>query len=255
MNQRSQTQKILTHLSGGIGGLAGGHSSVKKPFSKERDDFSKGVLVTFAANPQPMKQTLETLRSWKKTGCSFDIAFSANAEALTNTTEILKLLQPIRQVSRNIQALKDYRIEDLSAIVALNMTHNSASKLSQGIQDGLIPILLWHGLWKGIPVYMDFSALRTYHGEPTANPALRHMTEASIHQLKTMGVMDLNTDQQPQNNGFTSTQKPLNSKVWTEKDVLAMPSGSTVEVGKGTILTALAREAAKAKSITLQHLK
>ncbi|SFI02400.1 hypothetical protein SAMN05192551_105170 [Tindallia magadiensis] len=251
MNQRSQTHRILSHLSGGIGGLHHPKTTIQKPSYQDQSQLSSRVLVTFTANPQPAAKTQQILDSWKKEGCRFDVAFSSNAEALSNTKEILKKIQPVRTLSRNITELKDYPMDDLSAVLSLNMTHNTASKLTLGIQDGLIPILLWHALWKGIPVYMDFSALKSYHGEPTVNPMLAQMTEDTIQKLKKMGIAALETYQKKQENRILLPGKPVDSKVLTEKDILAMAPGTTIEIPAKTIVTALAKDTAKARSINV----
>lgn len=257
MNQSNQTRQILAHLSAQVGRLPGEKVSVNKPIT------GPSMLVLFAGNPIGLDETLYDLGMLKKGGWCFDVAFSSNSEALMSTDRIIGQLKPRLVIERNMNQLKIYNMEHLKCVIAPLITHNTARKLILGIQDGLIPNLLWQALWDSIPVYMNLASLRTYHGRPTGNPQLNHLMEGTIAELKKMGVKDMDRPSSLPSlellghNGLSVTGQVSeyaghadDKKIFTEKDILALSQSDTVlNLPHGSIVTPLARDTAVARGI------
>ncbi len=256
MNQSNQTRQILAHLSAQIGSLPGekvqGINSLKGP----------SMLVLFAGNPIGLDETLQDLTVLKNEGWCFDLAFSANAEALMNADRIVGQLKPRQIIGRDMNQLKMYNMGHLKCVIAPMITHNTARKLVMGIQDGLIPNLLWQALWDSIPVYMDMESLRTYHGRPTLNTHLNRFMEETITQLLKLGVKnmvrptELMTEGLRGNNNRPDTMVNggnagvVVKKIITEKDILSLPVNETVlNIPQGSIVTPLAKDTAVARGI------
>ncbi len=257
MNQSNQTRQILAHLSAQVGSLPGEKVPDRNP--------SKGpsMLVLFAGNPIGLNETLHDLAVLKKAGWCFDLAFSANAEALMNTDMIMSQLNPRQFIERDMNQLKRYTMGHLNCVIAPMITHNTARKLVMGIQDGLIPNLLWQALWDGIPVYMDMESLRTYHGRPTLNPHLNRFMEETISQLLKLGVKNMVRPTELMTEGLRENYTNKSDvmvgggnadrdikKVITEKDILALSlHESVLNIPQGSIVTPLARDTAVARGI------
>ena len=257
MNQSNQTRQILAHLSAQVGRLPGEKVSVNKPVT------GPSMLVLFAGNPIGLDETLYDLGMLKKDGWCFDVAFSSNSEALMNTDRIIGQLKPRIIIERNMNQLKMYNMEHLKCVIAPLITHNTARKLTLGIQDGLIPNLLWQALWDSIPVFMNMASLRTYHGRPTGNPQLNQLMEGTIADLKKLGVKDMDRPgslpsmellghKSVSSAGEMSefTGRTEYKKIITEKDILALSQSDTVlNLPQGSIVTPLARDTAVARGI------
>lgn len=247
MNQSNQTRQILAHLSAQVGSLPGdkaqGINSLKGP----------SMLVLFAGNPIGLDETLQDLTVLKNEGWCFDLAFSANAEALMNADRIVGQLKPRQIIGRDMNQLKMYKMGHLECVIAPMITHNTARKLVMGIQDGLIPNLLWQALWDSIPVYMDMESLRTYHGRPTLNTHLTQFMEETITQLLKLGVKNMVRPTELMTEGLRGNNKnsPDNmKKIITEKDILSLPVHETVlNILQGSIVTPLAKDTAVARGI------
>ncbi|MEN1759028.1 hypothetical protein [Anoxynatronum sibiricum] len=261
MNQRNQTKQILAHLSGQVGKLPGKETDVVRHPAWSHSLQEPRLLAVFAGNPIGLEQTIQTLTSWKKKGYTYDAAFSANAEALMESDAILRALQPVQVIHRNMQELKHYTLNHLSGVLVPQITHNTARKLVQGIQDGLVPNLLWQALWDGIPVYMNLESLNTYHGRPTQNQAMNRIMKQTISSLKEMGVREMNQFQGVKTERVAAgkdlpdvinrDQMAGAVQVITEKDVLTHAAGATLVVEAGAIVTPLARDTAVEKGIQL----
>lgn len=249
MSQSKQTRQILAHLSGQVGTLP----EKKQPASTQsRGPF---MLVLFAGNPIGLEETIQHLKRLKTEGWCFDFAFSSNAEALMNADRIIRQLQPEKVVGRNVKELSDYRMDHLTSVIVPLVTHNTARKVALGIQDGLLPNLLWQALWDGIPVYMNLDSLLTYHGRSTNNPAMNRMMASTIAELKAIGVNPLpsNTTSDPSGDqsAFLTAGSP-GTRVITEKDILGLASHEkALNIYGGVIVTPLARDAAVARGIKI----
>ncbi|SMP44376.1 hypothetical protein [Anoxynatronum buryatiense] len=261
MNQRNQTQQILAHLSGHVGKLPGKTTDAVLQPARSRSLQEPRLLAVFAGNPIGLEQAVQSLASWKKKGYTYDVAFSANAEALMQSDAILRALQPIQVIHRDMQELKHYTLNHLSGVLVPQITHNTARKLVQGIQDGLVPNLLWQALWDGIPVYLNLESLTTYHGRPTQNQAMNRIMKQTISSLKEMGVREMGQfsgDKTERVAAGKDSPDVINRdqmagavQVITEKDVLTHAAGATLMVEAAAIVTPLARDTAAARGVRL----
>ena len=259
MNQMNQTKQILAHLSGQVGTLPAEQVSQWRPLT------GPTMLVLFAGNPIGLDETLQDLDTLRQSGWCFDVAFSANSEALMNADKIVQRLKPRQIIGRDMNQLKLYNMGHLKCVIAPMITHNTARKLVMGIQDGLIPNLLWQALWDSIPVYMDMESLRTYHGRPTLNPHLNLLMEETIAQLMKLGVKNMARPSELMGTGLreNNVDKPDTmpgsgcngmemKKVITEKDIIALSQHEkALNIYQGTIVTPLARDTAVARGVKL----
>lgn len=260
MNQTSQTRRILAHLSGQIGSLPDRNTPGLM-------DNQSRILVVLSGNPIGYEETLKDLLLLKSKGWTFDLAFSANAEALMDSDKLIHQLSPINVIGRDMHQLKNYSMNHLKGVMAPLVTHNTARKLSLGIQDGLVPNLLWQALWDGIPVYMNLESLKTYHGRPTQNAQLVRLIDQTIIKLKEMGVSEIERPSEilkRYGNGLLkernltaqtadSHERSVKSVV-TEQDILSQAKDLSVyEIPAGAIVTPLARDTAAARGIRLNR--
>lgn len=256
MSQTKQTRQILAHLSGKIG-------SLPNEFSPAGSHSGRRLLVLFSGNPRGYEEVLKDLLKLKQGGWTFDLAFSANADALMNSGRLISQLSPVQLIGRDMQELKRYKLSHLSAVIAPLVTQNTARKLTLGIQDGLVPNLLWQALWDGIPVFMNLESLKTYHGRPTTNLAQVKLIQQTIDQLREMGVMEADRpldllhhreidslQQDTPSVQAESTCYPKAKVVITEQDIQSYDKTVTgIEISADTIVTPLARDTAAARGI------
>lgn len=259
MNQRNQTQQILAHLSGQVGPLPAREVAAANKEIQSPDTRGPRFLVVFAGNPIGLEGAVQQLISWRQKGCAYDVAFSANAEALMQPEAIVRSLKPVQVIHRSMKELEHYALGHLSGVLVPQITHNTARKLVQGIQDGLVPNLLWQALWDGIPVYMNLESLTTYHGRTTQNQALNRMMKTTINALQEMGIREWNQFKGIQGEVETSRRQMMADtisekrremvQVITEKDVLAHAAHKNLMIGATAIVTPLARDTAAARGI------
>ncbi|MDW7671456.1 MAG: hypothetical protein SCK57_01890 [Bacillota bacterium] len=259
MNQVNRTKQILAHLSGQIGSLPEPAKSAKSSQNGPR------LLIVFSGNPIGLDQVMMDLMECKKRGWIFDLAFSANAESLMDTDRIIRQLGAAQIIGRDMRDLKNYSMNHLTGVLAPLVTQNTARKLMMGIQDGLVPNLLWQALWDGIPVYMDLESLLTYHGRQTKNQHLARMMKQTMNTLLEMGVIMVkrpaeilvgNTDgikqQSNQLKPSSAADGTAQKSVITEQDILAHANGqNTLNIPTGAIVTPLAKDTAAAHGIRL----
>ena len=259
MNQVNQTKQILAHLSGQIGSLPEPTKSAKSLPNGPR------FLIVFSGNPIGLEQVMMDLMECKKRGWTFDLAFSANAESLMDADRIIRQLVPVQIIGRDMRELKNYSMNHLKGVLAPLVTQNTARKLMMGIQDGLVPNLLWQALWDGIPVYMDLESLLTYHGRQTKNQHLTRMMKHTMNTLLEMGVIMVKRPAEISGGNIDGIKQLSNQRkrssaadvmaqksVITEQDILAHANGQdTLNIPTGAIVTPLAKDTAAAHGIRL----
>jgi hypothetical protein len=259
MIRSNQTQQILEHLAGKVG------ITHEKQVVSVLKKGGPHLLVIFAGNPIGMEETMAEMIRLKNRGWIYDLAFSGNAEALMDKGRIITQLEPRQVIDRDMRQLKQYDMNHLTGVYAPLMTHNTARKLTLGIQDGLIPNLLWQALWDGIPVYMNLEGLLTYHGRTTKNGYMVRLMQQTIDTLKEMGVTGVNRpmelsdktrgEGQPffRQKTFGQGEKPVaGRKVITEKDIMAhLVTSEALVISNNAIVTPLAKDTAAARGVKL----
>ena len=149
------------------------------------------------------------------------------------------------------------------------------SRLALGLQDRPSAWLVLQALWRGIPVWMDFSCTVQSGGAACANPALAAFYEGYAAQLRALGVRPVapgeylitlrgHGDMPEVLASGEAGSKPSNPEgalppavghraVITQQDLLRqMPSGGVWAVPPGALVTPLARDTAKKLGVELR---
>ncbi len=149
------------------------------------------LLIVLTGTDNGMGELMPSLVKARGRGLRYRLALSRAAEGLLDINSLMLKLQP-KELIREAEAIKEMAVlQDIDAVVVPLLTQNTAFKLCNGIQDQLIPRLLWQSLWMGKPIWMNLEGLRTYRGMMPASEAIKAMVEAYIAKLKSMGVMEI----------------------------------------------------------------
>lgn len=128
-----------------------------------------------------------------------------------------------------------------------------------GLGDRPVAEVVLQGLWQGLPVYMDFSCVLRSGGTPCASPALDALYRRYMEHLIALGVKPVNPgdrltalaeDIRPRPD--THPPAPAGRRVVTQRDVLDLESAAEWVLPRGTIVTHLARDAAKRRGMLLR---
>ncbi|SET52822.1 hypothetical protein SAMN05660297_02683 [Natronincola peptidivorans] len=244
MNRYNQTKKIMEHLI-----LKNNNS-----FSKEKKEH---LMIVFTGTVTDQEKYLKQLEGLKNQGYSFDFTISSNGEKLLNIDELCKLLQPRKVYRESSSSIEVNSMEGIEGILVPLATQNTAIKLSLGIQDQLIPKLLWEALWMGKPIWMNYKSLSEYKGTTTSNPYIQEKIKLVLLELEKMGVKSLecfdDIRKSPLDNFDVKNEKASTGhRVITERDVLAFDSSNlNMMVPSDAIITPLAKDTAKARGIKI----
>ena len=135
-------------------------------------------------------ERIEKLKGIKDKDLDFSLAFSFMGERILDVERIIGSLEPLEiYKEEDIFQLEDI-IESHSSIIGVNTTMNTLSKVSLGMIDSFISNVIWTFLYKGKPVYLDFTSVRNYLGAPSNNKEINHIIEDHINRLKNMGAIE-----------------------------------------------------------------
>ena len=239
MNQYSKTRSILNQLT-----------NRRNLEEKEVNTVGKNLLMVFTGTNFGTEKVLKSLVNQRGSNFYYDVIFTEAAEVLLDKEKICHTLQPRRIFTEKQDLYRNDILEGIDCVVVPTPTQNTAIKLTLGIQDQLIPRLLWESLWRNIPVWMGFNHLYSYKGKETKVTALQQVLVGYIEKLKEMGVKNLkDTEDFSQLLQDSPHQKPL---ILTEGDLLKYPKDQKeIHVAYGSIITPLAYDTAKALGIRI----
>ncbi|WP_026476205.1 hypothetical protein [Alkaliphilus transvaalensis] len=272
MNQYNRTREIMKQLSNRTASVSNDTSG----------GMSKNILVIFTGNNHEVETGIKTLIAGRSYGFRYDLVFTEAAEALLDVGIIVQQLQPKRVFEETKNFYPEEILKGIDSIVVPVPTQNTAFKLALGIQDQLVPRLLWEGLWRGIPLWMNLDGLFLYKGKETTSSALKEVIRGHITRLTDMGVKRIDNNHylleilkgkiNPKEISVESMDSidsivRLDSFQWgdknksqrvviTERDILNYPIGEKeIQVEENAIITSLAHDAAKARGIKLIKIK
>lgn len=259
MKEYDRTREIINQLSA--------RSGASVDTSKR-----KQMLVIFTGTSNDYEEKLRSLIRGKAQGVRYDLVFSKAAEEVLPTDNICIRLQPRRVIKADTPFNESELLQEIDGIIVPNLTQNTAFKLSLGLQDQLVPRLLWHALWLGKAIWMDLEGLNIHMGKETSSEALRKMVKDTVEKLKSMGVKVLDkmdfvekileeinqqgagtvdsTEETPM--GHSTKGEDPKKSIITEGDILKLSSEvSEVKVGSNSIITPLAYDTAKRRGIRI----
>ncbi len=224
-----------------------------------RGDYSskRKALVVFTGSNIHLKNRVEELNDLREKGILFSLAFSFMAERIVDVDYIVGVLRPIKVFKEeDVFQLEDL-VDEYQMLIGPNITTNTLSKVSLGIIDSLIPALIWTYLYREKPVYLDFSSVRNFLGAKSRNKRINGIIEDYVKTLQDMGAVELIPGKYVEsvdNNGLISN-RTVDKKIITERDLNGFQEGEKLVLPKGTILTPLAKDKAKLLGITLEIQK
>ncbi len=236
------------------------------------------LLIVLTGTDNGVEELIPPLVRARGRGFRYRLALSKAAEGLLSIDSIALKLQPIALIKEGSPMDEVEALKDIDAVVVPLLTQNTAFKLCNGIQDQLIPRLLWQSLWLGIPLWMNLEGLRTYRGMAPASEAMKNMVEANVVKLKSMGIEEINDKEYMEKifkyldskdlagasltaalsvsssaADLKAAVSPNNKKsIITEGDVLKIPPQvKEIKVGGNSIVTPLAYDTARRKGIKI----
>lgn len=266
MNKNKLTMDILEQLSLKVTkGLYPGRESkvvnssnleVTPPKAVKNDTR---LLFVFTGSDLGLEESLKETMNLSSLGYTIDVALSESAEAMF-TVDKFKCLN-----ARNIYTAKDKKdyyeiLNNVDGVVVPVSTQNTAIKLSLGLQDSFISMLLWQTLWQGMTLFMNMDYMTTHRGVEAKSKMLLQMMSGYVDKLKRLGVKPVSTlnlsktihgSFTTEKNSSVSLEGTSEKVVITEKDILKRSAGETINVPTRAIITSLAIEAAKNLSINI----
>lgn len=218
------------------------------------------ILVVFTGSNIQLDERIEELKKIKEKDIDFSLAFSFMGERILDTERIVNSLRPIEVYREEDIFQLEEIVESHSSIIGVNITMNTLSKVSLGMIDSFISNTIWTFLYKGKPVYLDFTSVRNYLGAPSNNKEIEEIIENHINRLTKMGAVELdgiNYGEVLYINEFSGSKvkdKVKNgfNKVITERDLINYNPKQSLILPKGTIITPLAKDRAKELGIKLE---
>lgn len=259
MSRYNQTQRIIEHLI------------LKSNKNDSKKGNSKHLMIALTGTDINREQVYKDLAVLRGEGYTMDIVISDSGEEINDIDEIRRLLSPREIYTEKLPLVREGYLEDYDGFLVPLITQNTAIKLAMGIQDQLIPRMLWQALWQGKPVWMNFQDILQYKGLSTKTPYLVEKLKGTITELKKMGVraydipfnfqefnkvFNSNKNSMGDLKGFSSPKVELNNSeerlVITERDILtSKPSNGEMMIPAGAIITPLAKDTAKALGLKL----
>ena len=179
MMELDRTREIINQLS----------SKGKAPIGLKD---SKTVMVILTGTSTAIDEWIKPLIRARGYGLRYELVLSKTANEMLDINKLTLKLQPRRVIVEGSTIEETHSIENIDAIITPLLSQNTAFKLLNGIQDQLIPRLLWQGLWIGKPIWLNLEGLRAYRGQEAANGAMRRLVEENIQRLISMGVKEIN---------------------------------------------------------------
>ena len=218
-------------------------------------DKKNNLLVVLNGSNTDIINSIEELKELRNQGNGVSLAFSFMAEKIIDTDRIINSLNPIEIYREEDIFQLDKIVEDYTCIIGVNITVNSISKISTGMVDSFIPLLIWTYLYMKKPVYLDFTSSRYFLGNMTKNKVTKNIIENHIKTLVDLGVVEIFPGKYLESIEYKKSlneENRIQNKVVTEGDLVNFSKGDTLKIPKGAIITPLAKDKANFLGI---HLK
>ena len=225
-------------------------------------DSQEKALIVFTGSNMNLDKRVQELKRLEENNIQVSLAFSFMAERILDTDNIINALDPF-EIYREEDI---FNIENIlkaySYIIGPNITMNTLSKVSLGMIDSFVPNIIWTYLYMGKEVYLDFTSVKNYLGEPCKNKEIEGIIENHINGLKKMGAVEIeegnyiekivNKSKSSISNNDTSGEANF-SKVITERDMMGLSlNNKSMVLPKGTIITPLAKDRARELGIKIE---
>lgn len=263
------TLNVLADIERKIGST-GIISSTNKSSAKDENK----ALVVFNGSNIDLEDKLDEIKNLKKEGVSISIAFSFMGDQIIEEDKIAAYLKPD----------KIYREEDIlelktiasrySYILAPTLTISTMSKVAGALIDNFISNLIWTFLYRGKPVYVDFTSIKNYLGEAPKNKMIEELVDEKINKIKELGAIEIKTGNyqetilrtssfkdtlytglkgnNPDRTGLLKNNRISRKQVLTEKDVEEIAKDKEIiSLERGSILTPLAKDKIKSLGIAV----
>ncbi|MEG2337611.1 MAG: hypothetical protein RSB66_00895 [Clostridium sp.] len=261
MNKNKQTMDILNRLSikitqgqyPGMPAAVASSSNSSTLASQIPMNNGKKLLMVITGCDTGIDESIAEAKKLKDLGYILDIALSESAESLF--IDKVQGINPHKLYTAADKNIYLEMIEEADAVIVPVTTQNTAIKLSLGLQDSFISMLLWQTLWQGKTLFMNMDNLTVHRGMEPKSKMLLQMMSGYSDKLKRLGVKPiatLNLASKIHSNFATTgssveaaTGTAIERTVITEKDILKIAKGDTLTVHPRTIVTSLAHEAAR----------
>lgn len=226
------------------------------------------ALVVFNGSYLQEHLRIEKILSLKEKGLDISIGFSFMAEKIIDTKKIIDILKPI-EVYREEDIVDFPRIvKNYDFIIGPNITMNTLSKVSLGMIDSFVPNVIWTFLYQGKKVYLDYHSVTNFLGDSTKSSEIQNVINNHIKSLEKMGAIEIKEDTYLEKivvetnkigikNSVEKSRSEtpiINNNLITEKDMVIIAETKTsIIVGKGTVITPLAKDKARALGVKIER--
>lgn len=199
----------------------------------------------------------DALPAWREAAALRSLKISLALLAERDTAQILTQAAPPDHILPPEEPLPGGIQTGLKAVLAAP-SRELLVRTALGLGDRPASEAVLQGLWRGLPVYMDFSCVTHSGGTPCASPALGSLYRRYMEQLIALGV-------RPARPGTAALAEdirrridahppaPAGRRVVTQRDVMDVdPVAAEWVLPRGTIVTHLARDAAKRRGLLLR---
>lgn len=234
------------------------------------------LTVIFTGTDYGLNESLAQLVDGKNNyGFSYNIGFSFSGARVIGEREIeciIDALKPDKVYFEEDQLIYEEVLSESEGIIVPMMTQDTTTKLSLAIVDSFVSNLLWHGLWIGKPILIDFKNVIKYKGKKAVSPIQENIIKKRIESLIELGVEPMEEDGYIPKmlNRFKNMEVDLKEKQITEKKIIENSSlnsipkiltskdllelvgnDNSIIVPSKTIVTPLALDTAKEKGIKI----
>jgi ethanolamine utilization protein len=228
------------------------------------DKKKKNILVLFTGSNMKTDEALDNLKSLKENGYPLTLCFSKSAEEILDIERIRNFLKPERIYLEEDKNKSVDIVKSSNIVMVPVLTQNTLAKVAGGIQDSFISTLLWQLLWSGKKVFANLNSAVDTSYIPCQNKKMLALINSYIDKLKEFGMetiedhnylvyisKELDILKNEQDNSINKENMAF-KKVITEKDMLGLVgTAKELFVDKSTIITPLARDAAKENNIRI----
>lgn len=218
-------------------------------------DKKNNILVVLNGSNTDIRNNIEELKELKNQGNVLSLAFSFMADKIIDTDRIINNLNPIEVYREEDIFQLDKIVEKHACIIGVNITVNTISKISTGMVDSFVPLLVWTYLYMEKPVYLDFTSSRYFLGKMSKNIVTNNVIENHIITLVDLGVVEIFPGKYLESIEYRKSlneENGIHTKVVTEGDIEKFSKGDILKIPKGSIITPLAKDKASILGI---HLK
>jgi len=227
-------------------------------------NIKKRVVVLFTGSNIKLDEVIKGLRNLKQQNYLLTLCFSENAERILDKDRILTIVKPEKVLlERDRDRYMDIVNFTDMAIVPI-LTQNTLAKVSTGVQDNFITMLLWQILWLGKKVIINPDSALSNRGTHCRNSKMLNLIKKHVDKLKEFGAdiihdhdylnhIEINIETGQDNEKSSSNEEQSKVKeLITERDILNLVGKKdNLYLTKGTIITPLARDTAKEKKIRI----